>query len=518
MSKLDPVRISLIAGIIDGICEEMGSVLQFSALAANIKDRRDFSAAIFDAGGCMVGMGTHLPVHLGAMPSAVEAAVEKDPVAGDIVILNDPYRGGTHLPDITMVAPAFVDDERVGFVAVRAHHADVGGIAHGSMPLTDSIYAEGLRIPPVLLVERGKVRGDVLELILANVRDPDERRADIQAQIASCVTGVERLVSLAGRWGIDELKRGFAEQLDFAENLAKGFISTLTLGTFYSETFMENDGYDSSMVPLKGQLIVDEEKLIVDLTSSADQTRGGINAPRAVTMSALLYAITVAAGGNIRPNAGLLRCIELITRPGTVVDARMPAACAGGNVETSQRLVELFFDMLDAAGADLPAAGQGTMNNISMGWGSLNYYETIAGGYGAGLQGDGADATHSHMTNSLNTPIEALEEIYPLRIERYAVREGSGGGGRHRGGDGVIREYRFLEPTVVHLLGERRLTSPPGGNMGEDGERGRNLLIRGDGTEEELPLPSKGSFPVEAGDILRIETPGGGGWGWKGSL
>jgi len=516
MINLDPVRISLIAGIIDGICEEMGGALQFSALAANIKDRRDFSAAIFDSGGCMVGMGTHLPVHLGAMPSAVEAAVEKKPGVGDVVILNDPYRGGTHLPDITMVAPAFAANERIGFVAVRAHHADVGGIAHGSMPLTDSIYAEGLRIPPVLIVEKGKVRGDVLELVLANVRDPAERKADIEAQMAACHIGVERLMSLAQRWGIEELRGGFAEQLDFAENLAREFILTFNRGTFYSQTFMEDDGYDSAMVPLSGKLIVDAGKLIADLTSSAEQTRGGINATRAVTMSALLYAVTVAAGGNIRPNAGLLRCIELVTRPGTVVDASMPAACAGGNVETSQRLVELFFDMLDAAGADLPAAGQGTMNNISMGWGSLNYYETIAGGYGAGLQGDGTDATHSHMTNSLNTPIEALEEIYPLRIERYAVREGSGGSGRHRGGEGVVREYRFLAPTVVHLLGERRLTSPPGGNMGENGKQGRNTLIREDGAEEELA--SKGSFPVQAGDILRIETPGGGGWGLKGSF
>ena len=509
--RIDPVRVSLFAGIIDGICEEVGTALQYAALSTNIKDRRDFSAALFDADGLLCGMGAHLPVHLGAMPLAVEAAMEVGPAEGDVVILNDPYRGGTHLPDITMVAPVHFDGRRIGFAAVRAHHADVGGPSHGSMPLADSIYGEGLRIPPVLIIERGEKRKDIFDLILANVRDPEERAADIDAQIAACAIGVKRLQALCERWGAEELARGFAEQLRYAENLAGEFIARLKQGRYESKTYMEDDGFASGPVTIEGEIEVEGDILKIDLTRSAGQVKGGINAPRSVTLSALLYAVTVAAGGDIRPNAGLLRRIELITKPGTVVDAQAPAACAGGNVETSQRLVELFFDMLAKAGAEVPSASQGTMNNISMGWGVLNYYETIAGGCGAGLDGDGADATHSHMTNSLNTPIEALEEIYPLRIERYMVRENSGGDGMHRGGDGVVREYRFLESTTVNLFSERRTTSPPGSNGGEDGKSGRNILVRKDGSEMEVP--SKGSFPVDAGDILRIETPGGGGWG-----
>jgi N-methylhydantoinase B len=511
LSGIDPVRVSLFAGIIDGICEEMGTALQFAALAANIKDRRDFSAAVFDADGKLAGMGAHLPVHLGAMPSAVEAALEINPGEGDIVVLNDPYRGGTHLPDITMVAPVHEAGGGIGFVACRAHHADVGGPAHGSMPLADSIYAEGLRIPPVLIAANGRTVADILALILANVRDPDEREADIKAQIAACLIGVERLQAFCKRWGSADLQAGFAEQLDFAERLAAEFITTLRPGRYKAEAFMEDDGYGSGPVPIKGELTVAPEKLTVDLASSAVQTTGGINAPRSVTLAALLYAVTVAAGGNIRPNAGLLRRLELVTRPGTIVDASPPAACAGGNVETSQRLVELFFDLLGGAGADVPAASQGTMNNISMGWGSLNYYETVAGGCGAGPQDPGADATHSHMTNSLNTPIEALETTYPLRIERYAIRPNSGGPGKHKGGDGVIREYRFLEPTTVHLFSERRILPPRGRDRGKDGLSGRNILIRENQTEEQLP--SKGSFPVGRGDLFRIETPGGAGWG-----
>lgn len=509
--KFDPVQLELFYNLFVAITEEMGAVLQYSSLSSNIRDRRDFSTALFNPEGEMIAQGAHIPVHLGSMPASVNAAIQLQMSEGDVVILNDPYSGGTHLPDITLVAPVFVENQLIGYVANRAHHADVGGIKPGSMAITSSIYQEGLIIPPVFIVKSSILQKSVLNLIKSNSRAPLEREGDIKAQLASLNIGIKRLQEYSKHYGNKVILNQMCIQLDYTEQYIKSSLSKIQKGFYYAERALEDDGAGNSNIMLRCKLSIGD-KLIVDLTESDKQTEGCLNAPKSVSMSAFLYVLLVVIGGKVLPNAGAMRCFDMITNSGTIIDAQFPAACAGGNVETSQRLVDLFLACFQQAIPDISCAeSQGTMNNITIGFkGSRTYYETIGGGYGASAQWHGASGLHSHMTNSLNTPVEIIESQYPVIINSYSIRTESGGAGIYHGGSGLERIYQVLEPAECSLLTERRQLSPQGFSEGSCGHVGKNLMIH-DG--ELIILPSKGNFTLEDGDILIIQTPGGGGWG-----
>ncbi len=497
------------------IADEMGIVLRRTAFSANIKERRDYSCAVYDANGQTVAMGDHMPVHLGAMPASVSAVLdEAQPRRGDIFFLNDPFRGGTHLPDITSVAAVYADNSEVPsfYLATRAHHADVGGMKPGSMPLATEIYQEGLRIPPIRLVRGGEYDEGLLALILANVRTPEERRGDLGAQVAAHRVGERRLLEALAKYGHQKISAQMANLQDYAENLMRQRIEGLPDGDYAFEDCLDSDGFSNQPVRIACRLSVHGDSVTVDFSESDQQTRGGVNANRAVTDSAVMYCFRCLIQGDVPYNAGLMRPISVVTRAGTVCDARLPASVAAGNVETSQRITDVLMGaLLEACPESVPAASSGTMNNVSLGGidprsgQPFAYYETIAGGAGARPTADGLDAVHTHMTNSLNTPVEALEHQYPLRVVRYSKRPNSGGPGEHRGGDGVIREIEFLADTEVTLLSDRRERGPFGVKGGEPGQPGRNTL---NGTD----VPAKGSFDVRPGDRLKIETPGGGGY------
>lgn len=509
--QFDPVKLELFYNLFVAVTEEMGAVLQYSSLSSNIRDRRDFSTAMFNPNGEMIAQGAHIPVHLGSMPASVKAAISLDISVGDIVILNDPYSGGTHLPDITLVAPVYHSDQLIGYVANRAHHADVGGIKPGSMAITSSIYQEGLIIPPVFLVKNGCLQTSVMELIKSNSRAYLEREGDINAQIASINIGIQRLTQYAGTYTAQELITQMNNQLDYTETYIKNRISQIPHGSYYSERAIEDDGSGNSNLMLRCSLNV-SDTLTADLSESCLQTSGCLNAPVSVTMSAFLYCLIAVIGGKVLPNAGATRCFILKTKPGTLIDAQSPAACAGGNVETSQRLVDLFLACFAQALPECAVAeSQGTMNNITLGFNETRtYYETIGGGCGASAVQNGASALHSHMTNSLNTPVEIIEKQYPILVNGYSIREESGGKGIHFGGNGLERIYQILEPAECSLLTERRKFSPQGIESGSAAQLGKILLIH----EGELTsLPSKGNINLVAGDILIVQTPGGGGWG-----
>lgn len=502
------------------IAEEMGIVLRRTSFSANIKERRDYSCAVYDAAAETIAMGDHMPVHLGSMPASVEEALRSQKLEPrDVVMLNDPFRGGTHLPDITTVSAVFLDDatnEPAYYLATRAHHADVGGMSPGSMPLATEIFQEGLRIPPVKLVRGGDFQQDVLNLLLANVRTPDERRGDLAAQIAAHHVGERRLLEATAKHGRERIAKQMSELKDYTETIMRKRLSEIPGGAYEFEDFLDDDGFESGPVRIHCRLTVEGDRATVDYSRSAQQVRGGINANRAVTLSATMYCFRCLIEEDIPYNAGLMRPIEVITRPGTIVDAQPPASVAAGNVETSQRITDVLLGTLhQAIPGRIPAASSGTMNNLTLGGADprtgrpFAYYETIAGGMGARLDADGLDAVHTHMTNSLNTPVEALEHLYPLRIQRYAVRKGSGGCGRHRGGDGIVREFEFLTDTDIALLSDRRSRGPYGLEGGVAGQPGRNTLNGG-------PVPSKGSLRAKSGDSLAIETPGGGGYGSPG--
>lgn len=497
------------------VAEEMGIVLRRTAFSANIKERRDYSCALYDGDGHTVAMGDHMPAHLGAMPASVRAVTaEFQPQPGEIYFLNDPFRGGTHLPDITSVSAVYLDGAAGPsfYLATRAHHADVGGMAPGSMPLAEEIYQEGLRIPPVCLVRDGAYQPALLALILANVRTPEERLGDLGAQVAAHRVGERRLREALARHGAAEVIRQMGALQDYAEAVMRARLAGVPDCACVFTDYLDDDGFDSGPVAIRCRLTVRGSGATVDFRESAPQTRGGVNANRAVTDSAVMYAFRCLIEDEVPYNAGLLRPVEVLTRPGTVCDAQLPASTAAGNVETSQRIVDAVLGALQQAlPGTVPAGSSGTMNNVSFGGldprsgRPFSYYETIAGGMGAWPGGDGLSGVHTHMTNSLNTPIEAFEQQCPVRILRYSLRPGSGGAGRWRGGDGVVREYEFLAPASLALLSERRRRPPAGAEGGEPGLPGRNLL---NGEE----LPSKGNFPVRRGDRLRIETPGGGGY------
>lgn len=518
--QIDPITLGVFNHRLSAIAEEMGVALCRSAFSPNIKERRDFSCALFDGGGGMVAQAAHIPVHLGSTPLSVRAAIEQVPMeAGDVVMLNDPYAGGTHLPDVTVVAPVFLGRQRspFGYVANRAHHADIGGSSPGSMPLATEIYQEGLRVPPVRIVRRGEIASDVLQLFTANTRVADERRGDLLAQLAALRRGAARLQELVHQAGPEPTRAAMAALQDYSARLMAATLRRLRSGRYRGRDWMDDDGAGATRIPICVAVRIGRGRAQVDFTGTAAQVAGGINANYAVTVAAVLYVFQALADAPIPANAGLMRPLRIIAPLGTLVNARFPAAVAGGNVETSQRIVDALLKALaPAAPEKIPAASNGSMNNLALGGfdavrqRQFAYYETIAGGAGAGPHGPGASGVHTHMTNTLNTPVEALEAAYPLRVTRYGLRVGSGGKGRHRGGDGVVREIELLAPARVTLLTERRRLPPYGLHGGAPGRSGRNLLIRGKTVRE---LPGKLSSALAAGDRLRIITPAGGGWG-----
>ena len=553
----DPIELEVFKNLYHSIAEEMGAALRRTSFSPNIKERRDYSCAVFDSAGRVIAMGDHMPVHLGSMPMSVAAAVEHCPMEpGDIVMLNDPFCGGTHLPDITLVMPVYVQkiksENKVKgsgrgrplytkpdfYVASRAHHADVGGTYPGSMGPCREIYQEGFRIPPVKIMRGGKIVADVLALLLNNVRTPEEREGDLGAQIAACQTGARRLGEICMRYGLARTQRAASELLDYSEAMIRSFLNTVPPGVYSAEDFLDDDGVDEKPVRISVTIKVyavkksrvearrvatpsalnKKPQVTIDFTGSDPQVQGAINAVEAITASACFYVFRCLLREDVPATAGLMRPIKVIAPAGTVVNARPPAAVAGGNVETSQRIVDVLLKALAQAIPDrIPAAASGTMNNLTIGGidprtgEPFAYYETIAGGMGARPTKDGVSGVHTHMTNSLNTPAEALEYAYPVRLRQYSFRPESGGRGLHSGGDGIVREIEVLTDAQVTLLADRRSRGPYGLAGGADGASGRTVIVHLDGSEEELP--GKTSVRLRSGERVRVESPGGGGWG-----
>ncbi len=520
--RIDPVSLEVLRHALSGIAEEMNANLIRTGYSPNIKERHDCSSALFDPEGRMIAQAESIPVHLGAMPFSVRAALDRFPELepGDTVMLNDPFAGGAHLPDITFITPIFHADAIVAFAANRAHHADVGGKTPGSVAGdATEIYQEGLRVPPVRLWRKGAIDRDLLALIMSNVRTPEERWGDLRAQAAANETGKMRLCELIERYGPEQLKQAIAAILDYSERRMRAEIAHLPDGIYTYEDVLDNDGISATPIPIKASVQVSGDRLIVDFSGSASQVAGPVNAVYAVTASAVYFAARALTDPGIPPNEGCYRPIEITAPAGTVVNALPPAAVVGGNLETSQRIVDVLIGALAQAVPNKAiAACQGTMNNLTLGGidprsnRPYTLYETIGGGFGAHASQDGADGIHSHMTNTLNTPIEALEIAYPLRVERYELRADTGGAGRQRGGLGIRRDIRAVSHrATVSLLGERRISQPYGILGGEPGASGIDVAISPAG--EERRLASKGSFILEPDWTLSIRTPGGGGYG-----
>src|ERR1700756_2710219 len=548
--RRDPIELEVFKNLFHSIAEEMGAALRRTAFSPNIKERRDYSCAVFDSQGEVIAMGDHVPVHLGSMPMSVRAAIAKCELApGDMVMLNDPFAGGTHLPDITLVAPVFVkrpgaqaSRRRVAdpdfYVASRAHHADVGGTYPGSMGLCRQIYQEGFRIPPVRIIRGGTIDRDVLALLLTNVRTPGEREGDLGAQMAACHTGITRLGEVCARYGLLRAQRAAADLLSYSEKMMRGFLAPVPPGVYRAEDFLDNDGVSDTPVKIAVSITVHAKRrkssservprprtaafarplVRVDFSGSDRQVEGSVNAVEAITYSACFYVFRCLLQEDVPATAGLMRPIEVVAPAGTVVNARAPAAVAGGNVETSQRIVDVLLRALSQAIPDRDsAAAAGTMNNLTIGGidprtgEPFAYYETIAGGMGARPTKDGVSGVHTHMTNSLNTPAEVLEYAYPLRVRRYGLRSGSGGAGQHRGGDGIVREIQVLTDAEVTLLADRRVRGPWGLHGGAEGAAGKATILRAHGSHEKLP--GKFNIRLRKGEAIRIESPAGGGWG-----
>ncbi len=506
---MNAIELSVFASRMDAICEEMGVTLQRAAFSPNIKDRLDFSCAIFDAEGGLCAQAAHIPVHLGSMAFAMAGIVQQFAWhAGDMVVFNDPFLGGTHLPDVTLVAPVFHDGVLQGFVANRAHHANIGAEAPGSMPISRRLEEEGVIIAPCKLIAADEVREEVLAE-LRNGPDDPALGGDFVAQISANKVGATRLQDLIVQQGSDRYGAGLLALNDYAYRLAQAELALLPAGDYSFTDYMDDDGAGGSDIPITVHVAIGQHAINVDFSGTAAQVEGNINCPLSVTAAAVFYVFRCLLPEHAPACAGLFRPLNISAPPGCLVNAERPAAVAAGNVETSMRIVDALLGALAAALPEkIPAASQGTMNNIAMGavtprW---DYYETVAGGCGAHAQGEGLSGRHSHMTNTLNTPVENLEMHYPLRVLRYALRAGSGGAGQHKGGQGIEREYEFLAPAQVTLLTERRQRAPWGLNGGQPGAVGQNLL-NGE------PLTAKCSFTVKPGDCITVATPGGGGWG-----
>jgi N-methylhydantoinase B len=497
MSRLDPVALQVMTGALRAACDEMGAVLIRSAHSPNITERRDCSSALFDPRGELVMQAEHIPVHLGSMPDAVAVVVDEDHHDGDLWILNDPYRGGTHLPDVTLISPVFHEGELIGFAASRAHHADIGGPTPGGMPaLSVTLEEEGVVIPPT------RADDAVLRELAARMRNPEQRLADLRAQRAANLTGIRRLTQLAERRGLELLRTATAEILDYAERRTRAALAAMRDGESTATEVLEGREGD---IELRLRASVHGDALELDFEGSADQVVGNLNCPLSVTKAACFYAVRVVCDPDAPPSAGAWRPVSVKAPEGSLLNARPPAAVVGGNVETSSRVTDLVFEAL-AAFAPVGANGQGTMNNVTLSGEHWTYYETIGGGQGGCPDADGPSAEHVAMSNTLNTPIEALEIEYPVLVRELSVRRGTGGAGRYRGGDGMIRELEAREPMRYTLIGERRRHPPRGTEGGADGALGRDLL-------NGKPIPAKTEGELAAGDRLRIETPGGGGFG-----
>jgi N-methylhydantoinase B len=503
----DLLDLQVMAHAFAAVAEEMGTVLERGALSPNIRERRDSSCALFDARGAMVAQAAHIPVHLGAMPDAVRAVIARRPVPGDVFLLNDPFAGGSHLPDLTLVETVGHEGRVAAFTAVRAHHADVGGMSPGSMPQgATELVQEGLVLPPVRLASQGGIAEDVMSILLANVRTPEERRGDVRAQLGACAAGRAGWRALVAREGIRRVEQAGQALMDYSERSARAAVRALADRVGRAEDALEGDGVTEDDVPVVVTVRQRDGRLVCDFTGSSPQVRGNVNAPIAVARAAAVFVLRTMLEDDVPMNDGIARAVEVIAPRGTVMNPAWPAAVAAGNVELSQRMTDTLFAALADAGIDVPAQGQGTMNNVTFGGTGWTFYETLGGGQGASSRGPGPSAVHVGMSNTRNTPIESLEWSLPLRIDEYAVRRKSGGEGSARGGDGVVRRYRALERCTATLLTERRRRSPRGAAGGGAGSAGRNSL-------NGRWLPAKCRVEMMPGDVLTIETPGGGGFG-----
>ena len=522
----DAISLEIFRNLFSSIADEMGVSLGRTAFSPNIKERKDYSCAIFDGEGRLIAQAEHIPVHLGAMPASVKAAIDSFERfdVGDLIILNDPYMGGTHLPDVTLVSPVIAKEngtkkKTVGFVASRAHHADVGGMSPGSMPNSKDIYQEGFIIPPIKIAKKGVYNAEVFELFYRNVRTSEEREGDLQAQIACNNLGVKRFQSLFEEYGFIEIKEHINALIDYGEEMVRATLKKIPIGTYSFSDEMESSQPDQSGKTIKVSIqSKGDGSILVDFTGTSSESRdNNYNAVYGVTVSSVLYCIRCLAGPRVPANQGAFNPINIIAPAGSLVNPNPPRAVAAGNVETSQRIVDVILGALSEALPEIiPAASQGTMNNITIGgWDTLRrkpfaYYETVGGGAGAGPLGNGTSAIQTHMTNTLNTPVESLEYQFPFRVLKYAIRRGSGGTGKYYGGDGIVRSIELLEHATVSLLTQRRQKGPAGLKNGSSGSPGENIIVRS-GIEEKLG--SSQMIEMMPGDIVTLETPGGGGWG-----
>ena len=506
-AEFDPLALMVMSNAVSMIAEEMGVVLERGALSPNIRERRDASSALFNASGRMVAQAAHIPVHLGAMPESVRAVMTRLPEPGDVFLLNDPYAGGSHLPDLTMVEAIGDGSAIVGFAAVRAHHADVGGLSPGSMPQgATELFQEGIIVPPVRLARRGVAVEDVLRLVLANVRTPEERHGDLAAQRAACAAGSDGWLALRARETPARLDAACSALLEYTRRRAVARIAELGDIRGRAVDALEGDGVSDDDVPVAVEVSVRDGRLRLDFAGTAPAVRGNVNCPRSVTRAAAVFVLRTLLDDDVPTNDGIADALDLVIPPGCAIDARWPSAVAAGNVEMSQRITDTIFAALGNAGVPVPAQGQGTMNNITFGGTGWTFYETLGGGQGASPRGPGPSAVHVGMSNTRNTPIESLEHAYPIRIDEYAIRRGSGGAGSYRGGDGIVRRYRVLERCTVTLVTERRRHAPSGTAGGSPGMPGANQL-------NGKPIPAKCRLELKAGDVVSVMTPGGGGWG-----
>ncbi|MBE0447139.1 MAG: hydantoinase B/oxoprolinase family protein [Actinobacteria bacterium] len=517
VASFDPVAIRIFGNLFASIAEEMGVTLGRTAYSANIKERRDYSCAIFDKDLRLVAEGSHIPVHLGAMPlSLSESAKRIDFNPGDTVIVNDPFAGGTHLPDITLTSPIFLDEALIGFAVSRAHHADVGSHFPGSMGLGHTIHEEGVCISPSKLVAGSRIDERLLESFLQQVRNPKERLGDLKAQLAANEIGKSRFIDLVTKYGLDDIGKQIDNTIAYTRICTEILLQSMPSGTYSFIDYLDDDGFSDKPLKIEVAIKISGNRARIDFSGTDAQVESCVNAPLAVTHSAVYYVFRCLLPSTVLVNHGTFYPLTIKAPEGSLVNAAYPAGVAAGNVETSQRIVDVLLGALAQALPDrIPAASQGTMNNLSFGFkypggGEHTYYETIGGGMGAYPGKDGLSGVHTHMTNTLNTPIEALELAFPVRVRECSLRHGSGGNGKFSGGDGITRSIEFLEDSMVSILSDRRRTRPYGLNKGEPGASGRNILTCGD---EEIELPGKTSFNVKAGDIVTIETPGGGGCG-----
>lgn len=506
-ARFDALTLSVMSNAVAMIAEEMGTVLERGSLSPNIRERRDASSAIFDSRGRMIAQAAHIPVHLGAMPESVRAVMARKPAPGDVFLLNSPFDGGSHLPDLTMVEAVSERGKIVGYTSVRAHHADVGGMSPGSMPQgATELVQEGLHLPPIRLAPKGVLDESLLELILANVRTPGERRGDLEAQRGACAAGAAGWRALLAREGAPRMAGACDALLDYTERRARARLREIGRVSGRAEDMLEGDGVSDTPVRFAVHLRIDNGSMHLDFTGTSPRVRGNVNTVKAVVRAAAIFVLRSLLDDDVPTNEGISRPVHIVTPDDCVLDARWPSAVAAGNVETSQRVTDLLFAAFADAGVPVPAQGQGTMNNVTFGGPGWTFYETLGGGQGASARGPGPSAVHVGMSNTRNTPIESLERSYPMEITEYRIRRGSGGAGAMAGGDGLVRRYRVLERCTVTLVTERRTRAPRGAMGGSDGAMGINRL---NGT----PLPAKCRLEVNAGDEITLQTPGGGGWG-----